>query len=33
VHANRIAGRVARCAFSFCKPAEVWVVSAFPGRC
>jgi hypothetical protein len=20
-------------AFSYCKPAEVWVVSAFPGRC
>ncbi len=21
------------CAFSFGKPAAVWVVSAFPGRC
>ena len=26
-------GLLTCCAFSFCKHAEVWVVSAFPGRC
>jgi hypothetical protein len=26
-------GLLTCCAFRFCKPAEVWVVSAFPGRC